>query len=1058
MTQAKELYISLRDDPDLEIPEGETRESAAWGEMTRRVRQHKSNAKALSMAAGVKSPLDKLLNFTKEDTRIGSTQSVPSIEWILFGLSKSPFSTLFRKVLNGPGTNADGTPEEGYIIDGVEYKHGMHPDKNPPEYEHNDFKQESGSPLFKLMNDFTVKAINIRSSQGSDGSKINRLNNLAKDFWEQREADPDVQHQIWEGTNFQAGETKISNGLHKRIGQWIDELAERHSDMEHGEASASFVNKINAMKDAAKSAGSDTDGSPWNGRLTLKNLQDLREHFQNHPDDYKHAMTFDSTGSPYGDPLDDHTYEFSQHTNWDDYDDFHSSHFSSSGGGGAGGGGGGAGGGGGGAGGGGGGAGGGGGGGGGFGDHTEEEHRIWNEKIDDKLNKHGHEDDGGDGAFHHVWHEKYNKHDDDDPVHSFDDWKEAFKNRHQYVNGKSKTETESKMAEEITKHRNKHEKFKTDKAKAERKRHIDDFKDTAKSKGWKFTNKQIEELIDKHGTAAKAAEVHQTYLDQQDKNRKEANLMPPHLKSLDTIKEGIFGKTDPQALRSHSSEERQKNKHGTVSTKLARDLMAHFDKYRGLMDSKTTAHVQEALAFLADPDKTQKGIRYGTNENIKADLKAAQQDIKDAKEAGLDPTWRGDNTDTQRFFDKRDQKRDAKIRNFHDRHLNVGGWKGTKKNSEEAQEKYAEAFGKGDATAFLDHDEEGNVRGRAWHPRSAEEGERRFIHVENLKEDGSDDHHKSGDTDARGSRVKSHVSSSTGWNLTKKEKGLLKDLHEAHDAAEEARKSGDDDAYNENKEKFDSITGQLEDEGLDRSDFLHDEDDRPKTGPPDPKTAAHMVATGHRWHEETRSWVLTKNWEERVHGGEGVQGQGSLGSHVGSGTHLGVYQAEVGADGEVNVTPDTRNFLHSKHGLHAVDSDTTTAPSTTQEAQSKHLGNVGQIKDGLDQAHKKGGQHYIAATSHDHITKHGQSDAPAPETLERVGRAAKGYVTGSQSKINRAVGRGAKAAGSKAKKLITDIFKEDTGNLTGVEKLQLYMAISKAEEELTEKEKDKMLV
>ena len=184
---------------------------------------------------------------------------------------------------------------------------------------------------------------------------------------------------------------------------------------------------------------------------------------------------------------------------------------------------------------------------------------------------------------------------------------------------------------------------------------------------------------------------------------------------------------------------------------------------------------------------------------------------------------------------------------------------------------------------------------------------------------------------------------------------------------------------------------------------------------------------------------------------------GSLGSYVGSGTHLNIAQAERGADGKLNVTPDTRNFVHSKQGLHVTDSDTTTAPSTRQEAQSKHLGNVGQVRDGTAQAHKNGKQTLIAATSHDHMTKHGHSDAPAPETLERVGRgaqaagrAAMGYATGSQSKINRAVGRGAKAAGTKAKKLIGHLFKEDTGTLTEVEKLQLYMILSKADDDLEE--------
>ena len=63
MAKAKELYISLRDDPNLEIPEGDTRESAAWNETTHRMRQHNSNAKALSMATETTSPVEKLALF-----------------------------------------------------------------------------------------------------------------------------------------------------------------------------------------------------------------------------------------------------------------------------------------------------------------------------------------------------------------------------------------------------------------------------------------------------------------------------------------------------------------------------------------------------------------------------------------------------------------------------------------------------------------------------------------------------------------------------------------------------------------------------------------------------------------------------------------------------------------------------------------------------------------------------------------------------------------------------------------------------------------------------------
>ena len=64
MVQAKSLYITLRDDPELDIPEGETRESAAWNEMTQRVRQHKSNSKALAM--GTESSVEKFMDFIEK--------------------------------------------------------------------------------------------------------------------------------------------------------------------------------------------------------------------------------------------------------------------------------------------------------------------------------------------------------------------------------------------------------------------------------------------------------------------------------------------------------------------------------------------------------------------------------------------------------------------------------------------------------------------------------------------------------------------------------------------------------------------------------------------------------------------------------------------------------------------------------------------------------------------------------------------------------------------------------------------------------------------------------
>ena len=64
MSKVKELYVSLRDDPDLPVPEGESRESAAWNEASQRTRQHNTNAKALAMAN--ESSLEKFADFIEK--------------------------------------------------------------------------------------------------------------------------------------------------------------------------------------------------------------------------------------------------------------------------------------------------------------------------------------------------------------------------------------------------------------------------------------------------------------------------------------------------------------------------------------------------------------------------------------------------------------------------------------------------------------------------------------------------------------------------------------------------------------------------------------------------------------------------------------------------------------------------------------------------------------------------------------------------------------------------------------------------------------------------------
>ena len=94
MSKVKELYIALRDDPDLDIPEGETRESAAWNETSQRMRQHKTNSKALALAAEVSesTAVEKLWDFNSNQNTFQNS-SLESLDNILLFLEKAPRGT-----------------------------------------------------------------------------------------------------------------------------------------------------------------------------------------------------------------------------------------------------------------------------------------------------------------------------------------------------------------------------------------------------------------------------------------------------------------------------------------------------------------------------------------------------------------------------------------------------------------------------------------------------------------------------------------------------------------------------------------------------------------------------------------------------------------------------------------------------------------------------------------------------------------------------------------------------------------------------------------------------
>jgi len=59
----------------------------------------------------------------------------------------------------------------------------------------------------------------------------------------------------------------------------------------------------------------------------------------------------------------------------------------------------------------------------------------------------------------------------------------------------------------------------------------------------------------------------------------------------------------------------------------------------------------------------------------------------------------------------------------------------------------------------------------------------------------------------------------------------------------------------------------LEDSGVSMKD-VDNEDDTPKSGPPDPEVAKQKIAQGYVWHEETRHWILKDTLKE-LQGGHG---------------------------------------------------------------------------------------------------------------------------------------------------------------------------------------------
>jgi hypothetical protein len=549
----------------------------------------------------------------------------------------------------------------------------------------------------------------------------------------------------------------------------------------------------------------------------------------------------------------------------------------------------------------------------------------------------------------------------------------------------------------------------------------------AGSKDLKMSKKEAEALIDEHGDVDTAFDAHEKAFADKTKKQESANKLPY---TTDELSLKIFGDIDPTSRLTHLSADRKKNKYGEVSTSLARELIAHYKTHAGVMDAKTEKELEEQLAFLKDPSKRFPNMRIPKGETIGADIKAANDMVNEAQEKG----FALDGPEAGRLYEKREAERTRRVLHHQTAHVNPTTDENKKISHGEGvdpNEERTGVFSKTDNNSFLHFDEDGNVTGRK---RRGSDGE--WQH-ENFKDDGSDDHHLRGDHEARGSRVKEHVVPSHGNHLDDKEKESLGSLREAYKAKEDAVRSGDDAASAKADEDIAQHTKDLTagDMGLKESDFLHDEGDEPKVGPPHADVAAHMRAQGLEWNEGIRHWVAKDGHDERT------KAAGSAFSHVGDGASMGIYTAEMGADGVVNQAHASGSFIHTNNGqYHAVDTTPNSIPSSYAGVQAQKLGAVDRIQKKAAAAGETGQTQMMAARDHGHLTAHGASSAPKKDIFDRTGSAAK-KVAGAPKKA-------ATGAATFARRLIglKKLVEEESDNLSSVQSLQLHIALQKLEE------------
>ena len=509
---------------------------------------------------------------------------------------------------------------------------------------------------------------------------------------------------------------------------------------------------------------------------------------------------------------------------------------------------------------------------------------------------------------------------------------------------------------------------------------------------------------------------------------------------MDKITEQLYGEKGVSRWLGHG-DERHANRFGATSTALARDLLAHYKYYdnKGTLSKETEDKIFKQIYLLQNPDKIQgrDAPEMGTGANIDEAEKQADKIIS----SGHAPN----SPEANRIFRTHDDIKDQQSRNFHDKYIDRDEkvkWSAEEKDHQkEAHKVFSEH--KGDATKWGVFDKNGKMIGRQKYNHDNQDYD-----IESLADDGSDDHIKNGEVDAKGSRVKEHHH----LNLNENQQSLMNDLHTAHDKWEGAIKSGDETALQNAKDEFNAITGKLEESGIHKEAFLHEENERPETGPPDPEVARRKIANGYIWHEETRAWGLKKNLDDwrKDNGAGGAQ----VGTASAFGFHTSTHDPSTGT---LTDTPLDGHMLISQHGVHRVNLSPSSPGSTNKELQAQRLGQSQAIRSALEPTKpaitgRKGILPKVENVKKPPINNVSHNALQNTGLHTSASENPKGSVTPpSVDDVTTNVRQTATTAANKAKKIIGNLFgKADIDELTANEILQLHLYVQKT------KEKDKI--